>query len=151
MNDRPVTEQESVEMLLVAIIEQAALDYEKAICNGDAKECEKIERLARDGSLDFTKIRLRSILKKIREKRNEFDRRARRHLGEIAEDSERCLRLPRDKWVDSKYEDAKFRCPMCGGGMYIIKQTWGRRVQCTGCNLFTWVERRVDGKMVNQL
>lgn len=129
----------NLEKLNSAVMLQAVHDYENALCKGGktAKDTiEEIERFASTGtSHHYSAVDFGTILQRIKDTAPEFHKMVREHGAEIIADT---LWLKRKK--DYNFENAKYHCPLCGGGMYHYGKKIGNtyRIRCTGCSLEGW-------------
>lgn len=120
------TTEEPFLELLTAVQAKAASDYELALCGFLPEyEIHNIEAFASYGKL------LPEILTQIKAAKPKFDKIVKEHFEDIVADTEEMHKRGRDvgPW-------AKYRCPLCGGGLY----KWGRlyyglrQIRCTGCD-----------------
>ena len=130
---------DSVERLCRAVMVQAAQDYEKDLCMGgkaDLQDAEDIERFAASGDSHFySSVDFVAILRRIKDTIPIYNKFINEHGAEIVEDTN-WLRHHRKL----THEDAKFKCPLCGGGLYYsgrpIDGTY--LIKCSGCNMEGW-------------
>lgn len=109
----------NLEELLNAVVLKAVNDYETALFNRDTATMTTLEWFLTD-----------TITSRIKRKYTEFKRIARSHADEIADYTKRIRKASGDMALHAKY-----RCPICGGGLYVYaKQYAGHRlICCTGC------------------
>lgn len=121
------------ERLAQAVMESAAADYEAALgCPGeDAKsERKRIEKFAENGAERFTHLDFEEVLGRIRSEWPKFHSYVVENAAEIVADSRKSRR------VEPHLRNARHRCPMCGGVLYVRGAPLGdlHTVRCTGCN-----------------
>lgn len=129
-----------LERLANAVLENAAYDYEVALCDGfpdSAAEMRLIELFAERGAEVYTTLDFGEVLGQIR----------RVYYEE--------WRPKVEKLVPELHEEPKPRyrhkCPLCGGGLYYVHcKSETDLVRCTTCGLFYQVKKkkavRKDGK-----
>jgi len=129
----------NLEKLNNAVMLQAAQDYETALCVDSEMQrgvAGDIERFAISGdSHQFSGVDFVTVLHRIREVVPEFQRIAREKGNEIVADT---VWLKRKK--DYKMENARHRCPLCGGGLYASGKPVGNtyKIKCSNCSLEGW-------------
>lgn len=132
-----------IERLNQAVMLQAVYDYETALSRDSDEDfdvvCE-IEEFARSGDYhSFSGVDFAAVLSRIREAVPRFKELVAEHGAEIIENT-RWIRRHRDTHNMVNYQGAKYRCPLCGYGLYHYgKPTGGLyNIRCSGCNLEGW-------------
>lgn len=129
----------NLEKLNNAVMLQAAQDYETALCVDSPAQRETakdIERFAKSGaSHQFSGVDFVTVLSRIKGVVPEFQKFVREKGSDIVAETE---------WIKRKrrmtFQDSKYRCPLCGGGLYSSGRPAGNtyRIRCTGCSLEGW-------------
>ena len=121
------------ENLKNAVIERMALDFEKAICDGNEGDINEIRNFAEKKAYRYTNLDAVEILDRIQEKHKRFQKKAHDDIEGIADVTERFRR----KKNAFKEKNNPYRCPLCGGGMYVKSKnkTNSFLVACSGCSL----------------
>lgn len=114
-----VPHEGNLEELLNAVVLKAVADYETALFDRDTTAISTLEWFLTD-----------AITSRIKRRYADFRRIARSHADEIADYTKRIRKASGDMALHAKY-----RCPICGGGLYVYaKQHSGYRlICCTGC------------------
>lgn len=124
---------QGVENLANAIIERMALDYETAICEKDEGAINEIRNFAEKKAHLYTELDAADILSRISAAHIKFGDKARKNIFEILKVTEE-FRKKRDAFSE---KNNPYRCPLCGGGMYVKAKYKSNSylVGCTGCAL----------------
>lgn len=130
--------RENLEALAQGVILCAVNDYEQALSaetpDGEQKMAD-IERFAEKNAGSYSSIDLPAVLSRIRAIYPQYKSFAAEHGQEIHEDSKR-IKKAKDNYTDY----AKYRCPLCGGGLYTAngKVNGKYKVYCSNCYLWAW-------------
>lgn len=129
---------ENIEALARGVVLQAVSDYEQALSAGDRmgqSTLHEIERFADNGSNYFTNVDMTAVLERIRNTYPKYKAYAQANAKDIVEDTKS---IRRKKGI---FPQAKHRCPLCGGGLYMSGnvQHGKAKICCSNCYLYTWV------------
>ena len=129
------------------IVMQQISDYERALCDSDNGTKARVRAFARsDWAATLTKLDVPSMLKQIDAAYKDFVIFVKDHGAGIVAETKR-LRAKKKQTSESKY-----RCPLCGGGLYEYSPTLEKthRIKCSGCPLTgVWKEPRYDTRAEN--
>lgn len=131
--DNAELDRAGVENLANAIIERMALDYETAICEKDEGTINEIRNFAEKKAYLYTNLNAEDILSRIAVAHKKFCEIARENIKDILQVTE-TFRKKRDAFSE---KNNPYRCPLCGGGMYVKTKYKSNSylVGCTGCAL----------------
>lgn len=124
---------QGAENLANAIIERMALDYETALCEKDDGAIFELQDFARNKAYKYTNLDVDAVLERIASAHKAFKAKAQKNVIEINEMTKKF----RTKRYAFSERNNPFRCPLCGGGMYVKTQMKSNSflIGCTGCNL----------------
>lgn len=130
--------RQSVRELADAVILQAVMDYEHGLCKGgrDGEHTvAEVEKFAKTSADNYAAINFASVLKRIKRVYPEFQKLVREHGADIVVDTKYIKRKKHPE-----YNTAKYRCPLCGGGVYEKGNPVGNvhKIICEGCYLEGW-------------
>lgn len=129
--------EEGFELLANAVLENAALNYEAALCGTVGAKNQKtlIEMFSRYGAEVFTNLDFEKVLQLIRKEHPRFVKRAHEHAAQIIRETEERRKTNRDLTENS------VKCPLCGYGLYSAKSSSNGAylIKCTGCNFSEYV------------
>ena len=130
------------ERLAQAIIENAAHDYEAALCGGgNASEQLRIELFSKYGAEAFTTLDFPGILARIKSAYPKFVKKAKDNVEQIIAETEQA----RKEKTDTK--DISIKCPLCGYGMYCFgKPKKTATIKCTNCAFQAEVPSKHENK-----
>ena len=122
-------DEDGCQNLLTAVVKSWAEDCEESLCNGDAKEIERLRKEAKNLVDD-------SVVDRIERKHKEFQKLARDRIVEIIEDTAK-VKTNRQLYGDIDGKRMRTRCPLCGGAMYAkkYKNSDLYLVRCSRCHL----------------
>lgn len=125
-----------VENLANAVIERMALDYETAISDPTEHSLgmkNEVEYFAKTLGKTYTSLDTEDILDAISAKYKVFKKKAHDNISELITITD-MFRKKRDAFSE---KHNPYRCPLCGGGMYVKSKMKANSylVGCTGCNL----------------
>lgn len=135
----PMNNDNGFAALAVAVLSQAARDYERALCS-DGEDAEnmirEVEEFAKTDACIYTTLDFSEILKSIKYRHKKFVKKSHKDIESIIFNTKK---LKKHGFGD-KYNPN--RCPLCGGGMYIRGKISGKTatVGCTNCELVEVVE-----------
>lgn len=121
------------ENLAIAIIERMALDYEIALSERNDKAMREIEKFSKEHAYKYTNIDPDGVLSRITTDYKKFKEKAHKDIFGILEVTEK-FRATRHAFCEEKNP---YRCPLCGGGMYVKTKLKSNSyiVGCSGCCL----------------
>lgn len=125
--------EDGIDNIKIAIVERMALDYEMALCENDDGTINEIHDFAKNKAHLYTNLDAEEVLERIREKQKRFNQKANANINELLEMTEK---FRRKRYAFSERNNP-YRCPLCGGGMYVKTKfkTGSYLVGCSGCNL----------------
>lgn len=133
------------EDLANAVVIKAVEDYEMAVCgmrnDSEILLIEKFAESADEGEMIYTKLNVKVLLDRVKKAHEEFVKITKEHGTDILLETRR-----KRKAKDFDYTKNKYKCPMCGGGLFTQTMFGVHRVVCTGCYLSEVV--KVDKKRV---
>lgn len=118
--------------LLNSVVQRAAMDLELSLSGrGFADTVKEVRQFFLNDADVYTRADVRGVPDRIYEGHKRFQKYVRDNIDGILEDTERNRRARKDM------TDNKYRCPLCGGGLFVYGRSDRNRymVRCTGCSL----------------
>ncbi|MBO5967313.1 MAG: hypothetical protein J6S14_02310 [Clostridia bacterium] len=129
--------EEGYELLANAVLENAAMNYEAALCGtvGAKNQKTMIEIFSRYGAELYTDLDFEKVLQIIRKEHPKFVKKAHEHAAQIIRETEERRKANKDLTENS------VKCPLCGYGMYSALHSGNGAylIRCTGCNFSEYV------------
>lgn len=129
--------EEGYELLANAVLENAAMNYEAALCGtvGAKNQKTMIEIFSRYGAELYTDLDFEKVLQIIRKEHPKFVKKAHEHAAQIIRETEERRKANKDLTKNS------VKCPLCGYGMYSALHSGNGAylIRCTGCNFSEYV------------
>lgn len=142
--------QRNCEDLANSIIAKAFEDYEIAISGINRNESEimlieKFAELCDHGDVALTTQKIKPMLKRVDKAHEVFVMMVNEHKNEIISETKE-----KQENRNNNMENNKYRCPLCGGGLYAQTKYGITRIVCTHCYLSEVVKAKKKGKKSEQ-